>query len=64
MMLTPQVIMLAIFPSDPASPALRIPHSGFTPTGALTALEERPVRVAGEFPSSCRGRHELALGRV
>lgn len=63
MKLTPQMIMLAIFPSDPISPALRIPHSGLTPTGAVAALEERPVNVVGECFWSCRGWRESLLGR-
>jgi len=51
-MLRPQAIMLAIFPSEPLSPALKIPHSGLMPTGAMVALAERPVSVLGEFSSS------------
>ena len=53
-MLRPQTIMLAIFPSEPPSPALRIPHSGLMPTGATAASAERPVREVGEFFSSYR----------
>ena len=61
--LRPQAIMLAIFPSEPPAPALRIPHSGLMPTGAVAASAEGPVSEAGEFLSSCeRGRCELVSG--
>ena len=53
-MLKPQTIMLAILPSDPCWPALRIPHSGLIPTGALAGSEEIPVSVVGEWFSSWR----------
>jgi hypothetical protein len=52
-MLTPQTIMLAIFPSDPNCPALMMPHSGFTPTGAVAGMAERLTSVLGEWFSSC-----------
>lgn len=51
-MLRPHAIMLAIFPSEPSSPALRAPHSGLMPTGAIVASAERPVSEVGELFSS------------
>ena len=49
LMLRPQAIMLAMFPSEPSTPALRIPHSGSIPTGAEVALAESPVSDFGEL---------------
>ena len=43
-MLSPQMIMFAMLPKLPLSPAFKIPHSGFTPTGALDGVAERPVK--------------------
>jgi hypothetical protein len=43
-MLSPQMIMFAMLPKLPLSPAFKIPHSGFTPTGALVGFAERPVK--------------------
>ena len=54
-MLRPQAIMLAMFPSELLPPALRIPHCGLTPTGAVAGLLEIPTRTFGEFFKSCRG---------
>lgn len=51
-MLTPQTIMLAMFPSDPLAPALKVPHSGLTPTGAMSGSEERLTSVVRELSSS------------
>jgi len=48
LVLRPQAITLAMFPSEPSTPALRIPHSGLIPTGAEVGLVERPVSELGE----------------
>jgi len=45
-MLSAQATILAMFPSDPSEPRLRIPHPGLTPTGADEGSLDRPVRVA------------------
>ena len=49
-------MMLAILPSEPCWPARRMPHSGFTPTGAEIGLAETPWRTE-ELPLcwSCGG---------
>jgi len=47
-MLRPQAIMLAMFPTEPSVPALRVPQLGLTPTGAMVASAEGPVSVVGE----------------
>lgn len=61
--LRPQTIMLAIFPSEPPAPALRIPHSGLMPTGAIAGSAEGPVSEVGEFLWSYgRGRCESVSG--
>ena len=51
-MLSAHATILAMFPSDPSEPRLRIPHSGLTPTGADVGFVDRPVRVALEWRCS------------
>ena len=43
--LNPQAMMLAMFPRDPWDPTLRVPHCGFTPTGADAGFADKPIRV-------------------
>jgi len=62
LMLRPQATMLAMFPSEPSTPALRIPHSGLIPTGAEVALAERPVSDCRECFSSC-GTRRVGVSR-
>jgi hypothetical protein len=47
-MLRTQAIMLAMLDVVPGS-NLGIPHCGFTPTGAVVALLETPVKRFGAF---------------
>lgn len=52
MTLRPQTIMLAMFPSEPFVCTNGIPHSGFTPTGAVAGLADKPVRRVLSFWST------------
>jgi hypothetical protein len=52
MTLKPQAIMLATLPSEPSVCTNGIPHSGFTPTGAVAGLADKPVRRAASLWST------------
>jgi hypothetical protein len=43
-MLSAHTMIFAMLPKLPSEPAFKIPHSGFTPTGAETASMDKPVK--------------------
>lgn len=42
-------MIFAIFAREPPVPTVRIPQTGFTPTGAVDGLTETPVRTEGDL---------------
>lgn len=59
-------MMLAMFPSEPAAPVLRIPHVGFMPTGAEVGSAEAPVKgdVLKLFFWSCERMLEQSMREI
>lgn len=62
MMDTAQTTMLATLPMEPSAPTRRMPHWGFTPTGAVAGSAEEFCKSAGSCWLICGTR--LGEGRV
>lgn len=45
--LSPHARMLAMLAREPSTPTKGIPHSGFTPTGAIVGSAEEPFKTDG-----------------